>query len=125
MLIQNLPDILSGKLQPKAQDDSKATYDALINKGDGIVDWTRPAELVERQIRAYAVWPKSLAAVGNHQIIIHEADVVKTSGQPGEFTTENKELVVHCGVDSLSLRTVQPLNKKEMPVQAFLAGYAL
>jgi methionyl-tRNA formyltransferase len=125
MLIQHLPGILGGELIPSSQDDNIATYDALLSKTDGIIDWTKPATLLEREIRAYAGWPKSLASFGNHQLIITEAAVVNTSGEAGNYVIEDKSLTVHCGVDSLRIHRVQPLNKKEMPIKAFLSGYKL
>ena len=125
MLVQHLPAIIDGSLEPEPQEDSAATYDQLINKTDGAVDWTKPAKRLEREIRAYADWPKSNAMIGNHQVILRDSDVVNTSGKPGEFSATKKELIVFCGEGALSIRRLQPLNKKEMPVEAFLAGYPL
>lgn len=125
MIVQYLPLVIEGSCMPKPQDDSRATYDSLINKSSGRLDWTKPAEGLEREIRAYSAWPKSTATIGGHQLIVTRADVVNTSGTPGTFTATKKELIMHCGKGSLSIRQVQPVNKKEMPVQAFLAGYAL
>lgn len=125
MLVQNLPHIIDGSLKPQAQDNSEATYDSLINKADGVLDWTKPAALLEREIRAYAGWPKSRAVIDKHRVIVTEADVKKTSGESGEYTVFNGNLIIHCGVDSLEIRRLQPENKKEMPVEAFLKGYSL
>jgi methionyl-tRNA formyltransferase len=125
ILVQTLPSILDGSLEPKAQDDTSATYDSLIQKADGVLDWTKPASLLEREIRAYAGWPKSRAVIGDHQVIVTDTDVVKTSGEAGNYTVFNNYLIVHCGVDSLKIRRLQPENKKEMPVEAFLKGYSL
>lgn len=125
MIVQNLPAILNGSLKAKPQDHSAATYDSLIQKSDGVVDWNQPAETIERQIRAYAGWPKSSATLAGHQFIITQANVINTSGKTGSYQTTKKELIVFCGKDALSITRVQPVNKKEMPIQAFLAGYSL
>jgi methionyl-tRNA formyltransferase len=125
MLVQCLPSIIDGSLEPLEQDDSIATYDSLINKADGVLDWTKPATMLEREIRAYASWPRSRGIIGNHQVIITEADVEKTSGEAGDYVISGDNLIVHCGVDSLKIRRLQPENKKEMPVEAFLKGYPL
>ncbi len=136
LVIQHLLRILDGSLQPQPQNHQQATYDSLISKTDGELDWTRPATMLERQIRAYCTWPKSRTTIGAHQLIITSADVINTSdislfipdikaGQPGEYHATKKELVVYCGEDALRVRTVQPVNKKEMPIQAFLSGYQL
>ena len=125
MIVQHLPGILDGTLQPQPQDDALATYDALLEKSSGQLDWTKPADVLEREIRAFHAWPKSTTTLAGHQLIVVQAAVDSTAGKPGTYTATKKELVVHCGVDALSIQRVQPVNKKEMPVEAFLAGYAL
>ena len=125
MIVQHLPGILSGALAPDVQDHSQASYDALLSAKDSVVDWSKSASVLEREIRAFAGWPKSTAQIGKQQVILHQVDVVKTSGNPGEFESTKKELVVYCGEDALKILRLQPLNKKEMPVEAFLAGYPL
>lgn len=124
MLVQYLPDYLEKSLEPYAQ-TGQPTYSRKLVKADGKVDWSKPAEVLEREIRAYHEWPKSTALVSNHELIIREADVVNTSGKPGECTLTKEELVVFCGSGGLNLKVVQPANRKEMPIQAFLAGYPL
>lgn len=125
MIVQYLPSILDGSLVPSPQDEARATYDSLFEKSTGQLDWTKPATILEREIRAYHNWPKSTGTIGNHQLIITQVDVETTSGKPGTFVATKKELLVHCGTESLSIKQVQPVNKKEMPIQAFLAGYTL
>lgn len=125
MIVQYLPAILDGSLRAKPQDHSAATYDSLIQKSDGIIDWTQSAESIERQIRAYAVWPKSSTDLDGNQLIVTQADVISASGPAGTYQTDKKELVVFCGENALNITRVQPVNKKEMPIQAFLAGYSL
>jgi methionyl-tRNA formyltransferase len=124
-LIEIIPSIIDGSLVPQPQDESQATYDNLITKADGIIDWTKPAVRLEREIRAYQGWPKSIAQIGHHQVILTGADVVPTSGLPGNYQASKTELIIHCGVDSLQITRLQPVNKKEMPVGAFLAGHRL
>jgi methionyl-tRNA formyltransferase len=59
LLDEKLEAIMSGELQPVNQDDSAATYTKLIKKEDGVLDFGRPAKVLERQVRAYADWPKN------------------------------------------------------------------
>jgi methionyl-tRNA formyltransferase len=57
LLVQTLPSWLSGKIVPVAQDDTAATFCALITKEDGKIDFTRPAQEIYNQYRAFATWP--------------------------------------------------------------------
>lgn len=74
-LIEKLHLITSGFLQPVAQDESKATYTKLLKKSDGKIDWSLPAEIIERQIRAYLKYPKSRAKVSGHEVVITKTRV--------------------------------------------------
>jgi methionyl-tRNA formyltransferase len=129
MLIKHLPSILSGELAPKPQNDSEATYDQLITKDDGLLDWNKSAHELERQIRAYAGWPRSRAKLGQVDVIITAAHAVPSQGP--DDPTGHIEIVPEAGVvmvttsnGTLCLDRVIPVGKKEMPMRAFLSGYA-
>jgi methionyl-tRNA formyltransferase len=127
LLLENLPSILDGSLQPKEQDESKATFCKLISKQDGEIDWTKPAEQLEREIRAYAGWPKSFTTLGDIKVVITQAQVIKegASSGPGTITigSENDTLLISTGDGLLGITNLIPEGKKEMPVRAFLQGY--
>lgn len=57
MLPGVLTDLTDGRLTPVPQDDSMASVTRLIKRGDGEVDWRRPARYLERMVRAYDPWP--------------------------------------------------------------------
>jgi methionyl-tRNA formyltransferase len=57
LLGKYLDTILVDELQPTAQPEDGVTYARLINKTDGVIDWTQPAMCIDRQIRAYTPWP--------------------------------------------------------------------
>lgn len=122
-LVASLPSILDGSLQASPQNEADVTYCQLIEKADGNIDWDQTATQIERKIRAYNIWPKSRTKLGDVDVIISKAHTDNQSGQPGSVDISNDKLVVYCGQDCLSIDTIQPLGKKEMPVQAFLAGY--
>ncbi|MDX2099237.1 MAG: methionyl-tRNA formyltransferase [Leptolyngbyaceae cyanobacterium bins.59] len=53
LLIETLPKLETGELQPIPQDNALATYAPLIKKPDYCLDWTRPAIALHNQIRAF------------------------------------------------------------------------
>lgn len=123
LLIKTLSDISSNALEHRPQSDSKATYTHKINKSDGDIDWAKPAEQIEREIRAYAGWPKSRARLKNLDCIITEAEVLDKNGSPGKLETTNDVLTVFTGKGSLRIKRIQPAGKKEMSAEEFLRGY--
>jgi len=56
-LMRTLEGVVAGGLQAAPQDESLATHAPRIAKGDGLLDWSRPAEVLERQVRAFNPWP--------------------------------------------------------------------
>ena len=53
LLVEKLPQILSGSIAARAQDDSGATYAGKIRKRDANINWTLSAQEIARKIRAY------------------------------------------------------------------------
>lgn len=125
MLIENLPAILDGSLQPQVQDDSQATYDQLITKNASSLDFNKSASELEREVRAYASWPRSRCTVGKYEIIVTRAHVIDAAGTPGSLWLQDKQLGIHCQSGTLVFDSVIPNGKKEMDASAFLAGYPL
>lgn len=128
MLIELLPDILDGKIVPLPQDESHATYDQRIKKADGVIDWQKSAIMLEREIRAYAEWPKSRAKLAGADVIITKAHVnseQKSSEIPGTIivlgSKDGLNVVTSDGI--LAIDRLKPAGKQEMSAQAFLAGY--
>ena len=125
LLIQHLPFIINGELQPVQQDNARATYTAKIEKKDGIIDWHTPAIQIERRIRAYHEWPQSRTTLGSTEVIITKAHVVDDTVEPGKLQASSTSLLVGTSRGSLAIDSLKPLGKKEMPVGAFLQGYHL
>lgn len=124
MLMTHLPAILDGSLKPTPQDENIATFDSMVQKDDGIIDWSKQAIQIEREVRAYQEWPKSRTKLGDVDVVISSSVVSRVQiGKPGEIIVSGKELFVACGKDSLKIVSLKPAGKKEMPAQAFLAGY--
>jgi methionyl-tRNA formyltransferase len=125
MLIRDLPAIISGSLQPVTQDDSQATYDDLIDKSVAQLDFTKPAIQLEREIRAYAVWPRSRTTLGSIEVIVTAAHAKDENSTPGQLRRDNKQIAVGTSDGILVIESLIPLGKKEMSTEAFLAGYNL
>lgn len=124
LLKQHLPHYLSGYLKPKAQPhQDRATYSRKLTKEDGRIDWTKPAEQIEREIRAFKQWPKSYAELGGKEVVITAARTTDESGDPGETSVQDKQLIVACGTGSLIIDSLKPAGKNEMSAEAYINGY--
>ncbi|HVV25777.1 MAG TPA: methionyl-tRNA formyltransferase [Candidatus Saccharimonadales bacterium] len=125
LLIKYLPAILDGSLTGQPQEKIEATYDKQIKKDVGELDTTKPAAQLEREIRAYAGWPRSRLTLGTTEVIITQAHISDQNGTPGTLWLEGRQLGVHCAEGTLVIDRLIPPGKKEMTAEAFLAGYPL
>jgi methionyl-tRNA formyltransferase len=123
LLFESLPGILDGSLTPTPQDHSKASYDGLLTKENGTLDWSKPAARLEREIRAFAEWPKSRTAMSSLEIVITKAHMVDARGEPGKTAIISKQPVIYAAQQALAIDSLKPAGKKEMTGEAFLAGY--
>lgn len=127
LLIKHLPAIISGDLEPKPQDEKKATYTPLISKSDGLIDWNKSAQQLEREIRAYASWPGSRTKLAGKDVIITKAHTVPANhpeNKPGdiEVVKEIGALMVECSNGYLCIERLKPAGKREMSAREFTAG---
>lgn len=125
MLLEILPEILEGSVVALPQDESHANYDKLISKADGVLDWHKPAVQLEREIRAFAGWPKSRTVLSDKHLVITAAHVEDKALQPGQTLVDGKQLLVGTGEGSLSIDRLKPAGKGEMDIAGFLAGYQI
>lgn len=128
LLTQWLPKYLNKEVKPRKQPHpDRATYSHKLSKQDGLLDFTKSAAELEREVRAYAGWPKSRTQInldsGALDVIITKAHIEESDLQPGQIQFTNNSLVIGTSSQALAIDYIQPAGKKEMPVQAFLNGY--
>lgn len=131
ILPQTLKDWLAGKISPQKQDDSQATYISTLKKEDGHLDWSRPAEDLERLVRGLNPWPGTFAYNENGKIVkILAAEVYKVQPSEasnkekiGEISLKNNKLCLKCGQDYLVILKLQTEGGKPLTTQEFLSGH--
>jgi methionyl-tRNA formyltransferase len=129
LLAATLPRWLAGEITPTPQDDSRATLTRLVRKEDGLLDWTQPAELLARQVRACNPWPGAYTYWNGQQLKILRASVVDPGAagagkKPGgAYLLPEIGLIVACGAGALALTVIQLQGKRAMPAADLLRGY--
>ena len=125
MAVRDIPRWVKGELVATPQHGSQASLTRTLTKGDGWIDWTRPAVEIERHIRATWPWPRAWTTVHGSPIQIHDAKVVGVDREghaPGAVVSERRRLIVACGEDALELETVEPAGRRTMAAAAYLNG---
>lgn len=117
LLIDTLPSILDGTLQPEPQDDTAATYCSLLQKSDAILPLeTLTAVQAERRVRAHLGFPKSKVFIGDNLIIITKAHVSDQQKTPLDLMCQDGAFL---SIDELVAPSGRRMNAAE-----FLRGYA-
>ncbi|MDH3674022.1 MAG: methionyl-tRNA formyltransferase [Anaerolineae bacterium] len=129
LLVEILPAWLAGQIDPQAQDDRLATTTHLLKKQDGKIDWTQPAQEIERQVRAFSPWPGTFSHGPRGQIKILTVEVADEASRPasglsgpGTVFQHHKQILVVTGAGTIRLLAVQPAGKKVMPAEAMING---
>lgn len=129
LLSEFVPKYLAGSVKPRSQSHpDRATYSRKLTKEDGTIDWTKPAEVIEREIRAFVEWPKSHTTLGGKKVIVTKAHATPSQpagSHPGDLEIDepSKKFGVITGSGTLWIDCIKPAGKKEMSAKSFLAGY--
>ena len=116
---------------PVPQPESGVTYAPKIAKEDGRLDWTQPAEALDRRIRALTPWPGCFFHHGTEVIRVLAAEPAEGQGAPGTVLDgparagSESGPVIACGAGALRLLRLQRAGRAALPAPDFLRGYAL
>jgi methionyl-tRNA formyltransferase len=122
LLIETLPDYISGKIQSKPQPEEGVTYAPMLKKEEGRLDFTRPAQELERRVRALKPWPGAFFDWDGGLLKIHRAHVEAGEASVGQRLIHRGQAAVGTVSGLLVLDEVQPAGKKAMSGRAFLMG---
>src|SRR5947208_1181495 len=99
-LLEALKLLAQGNPPRVAQANALASYAPKLRRENGRIDWTEPAKVVERKIRAYNPWPGAFAILTDRperelKPKILSAQIVDGKGRPGEtLCADNRGLIV-------------------------------
>ncbi|MCX7670314.1 MAG: methionyl-tRNA formyltransferase, partial [Anaerolineae bacterium] len=87
LMVETMGRWLRGEISPQPQDEAAVTWSSRLNKEEGLLDWSRPAELLARQVRAFSPWPGAYTFWQGRQLTILEAQSLpagRVAVAPGE-----------------------------------------
>jgi methionyl-tRNA formyltransferase len=121
-LLESLQMLVKGSAPRIQQDNTLASAAPKLSREHGRIDWSEPAEVIDRKIRAFDPWPGAFMKFDERNLKVFSAVVVNLRGKPGETLRTEKELVVAACDVALSLREVQMEGKRRMTAAEFLRG---
>jgi len=124
-IVAALAELEAGRARAVPQPASGVTYAAKIGKSDARLDWTQPASMLERAVRAFRPAPGAFAMLDHQPVKIWRARVVERSGEPGMVQQASEELVVACGEGALAVAELQRAGGRRLSAEEFLRGHRL
>jgi methionyl-tRNA formyltransferase len=119
-----LIEYLQAPTPPEPQPIAGATYAKKIDKAETRVDWTTPADQIERQVRAFSPTPGAWFEAGGERIKLLEAAIGNdASGKPGEVLDES--LNIATGDGYIRPLKVQRAGRSPMAPGNLLRGFAI
>jgi len=124
LLARSLESWLAGEIEPAPQHTVGATLTRPLHRADGLLDPDQPAELLERQVRAYLPWPGSFVEIDGDRLVVLAASVAPSDAddEPGHFVPDQLGLALATRAGRLVLDEVQPAGGRPMSGEAFLRG---
>jgi methionyl-tRNA formyltransferase len=122
LLIETLPDYLSGRIQPQPQPEEGATYAPMLKKEDGRLDFSADVHELERRVRAFNPWPGTFMDFEGTNLKVHRAHVEPGDASAGERLIVQNQPAVGARGGILVLDEVQPAGRKPMSGKSFLSG---
>jgi methionyl-tRNA formyltransferase len=127
VLIETLFDINKGTIQKHAQNNELASYAHKISKAEAKIDWSLPAKIIERSVRAFNPKPVSHAVLNGMQMRIWEVEVLDGKSaykSPGKVIASSaKGIDVTTGDHLIRIHSLQLAGKKVVNAAAFHNGH--
>lgn len=127
LLVQTLAPYAAGQVALQPQDHEQATITRMLKKEDGLIDWSQPAEVIERMPRAYDPWPGAQTAWRGQPAKIIRAQArndadLPDDAAPGTIMAVDSGPLVATGDGLLEVLEIQPAGKRVMTAREWLAG---
>lgn len=117
--------VLAEAPPPVPQPETGATYAPKLGKNDGVLDWTRDADTLDRRIRALNPWPGTGTTLGGETLKVRAAEPAAAVARAVPGTLLDDAFTVACGHGALRLVSVQAAGRPPVEGAAFLRGRRL
>jgi methionyl-tRNA formyltransferase len=126
LLIATLKGIQAGILEPEPQEESLATLAPRLKVEQGRLHFSRPAEELERQVRAFHPWPGTYFECSEERIKVHSVSIGPVTSLPPGEVLALPGLSIACGDGrALVLETIQRAGKRPLAASEVLHGFKI
>lgn len=128
LLLEQLPKLFEGTIEPWSQDPEKVTFSPTISRAQEQIQWQQSADAIDQHVRAFRPFPTTYTWLdGQRTKIVEGKPLVKKTdndAQPGTIIEVTDDaLIVQAGdKTAYSIDKWQPAGKKAMPMKDYLNG---
>ncbi|HDL18344.1 MAG TPA: methionyl-tRNA formyltransferase [Bacteroidetes bacterium] len=118
-------DLIAAGKTPRLRQTGEVTKAPKITREMCRIEWSRPAEKIINQIRAFSPFPGAFTYLGEKLIKIYRAGKadLQVPGQPGDIYIDREKLFCKTGSGWLEIFLLQLQGKKRLPAKEFLPGF--
>ena len=130
VLIETIHQIEEGTCPRIRQDESKMSYQPMLKREDGLIDWTLSAEEIACRIRGFNPWPGAFSYLPDGSVMKFQLAVPDNghnAGKPGEviIASPKEGLVISCGNGCIEALRIQAPASRAMDAKSYLMGKKL
>jgi len=125
LLVATLDGLADGSLEERPQPGDDVSYAPKITVDDARVDWSQPAAVIDRQVRACTPAPGAWTTYAGERLKLGPLTLADGSLPPGELMAGKSAVVVGTGTRALRLGDVQATGRRPMPAADWARGLRL
>ncbi len=125
LLVATLDGLADGSLEERPQSGADVSFAPKITVDDARVDWSQPAAVIERQVRACTPAPGAWTTYAGERLKLGPLTPADGSLPAGELMAGKAAVVVGTGAGALRLGDVQAVGKRPMPAADWARGLRL
>ncbi len=127
LLLQTIDGLQNGTITPQKQDESRATYAAMLEKSMAPVDWTKTAQQVHDHIRGLDPWPGASTVINGKTVKLSQSHLGRPCKKAaGEVVCAEKQLEVCCGDGcTVLIDMLQAQGRNKLAAPDFLRGFSI
>jgi methionyl-tRNA formyltransferase len=121
LVVRTVLGLRDGRLSPVKQGPAVGGYTRKICKDDGLIDWSRPAQDIERFVRAMSSWPSAYTFSQGKRLIVVQACLGPSQGieAPPGTVLSLRPCRVACGRGSLDVRLLKPEGRRTVMADCY------
>ncbi len=127
LLLETLPKIISGDVNPVAQDPDKVVFSPNITSEQEQIDFRLPARLIDAKVRGLRPAPLGNMVIDGLRTKIYDVTPLeeKTDLEPGKVVRVTKHQLVIAAGDGTTyqINKLKPAGKKAMDITSYLNGH--